>query len=63
MESKNQVLKELNSIDNLIQIYSTIDMVRVEQLMVNKVALESILLNIMSEENDIHLATLKALNG
>ncbi len=62
LQSKAQVIKELNSIDNLIAIYSTLDMVRVEQLVTNKTNLEKVLMSIMSEENDIYLNKIKAAN-
>ena len=62
MESKLQVLKELNSIDNLISIYSTIDMVRVQEVVANKTELESVLMDIMNYENNQYLASIKAAN-
>ena len=63
MNSKKQVLEQLAHIDNLIEIYSSIDMIRVDQLAMNKRNLETVLLSLMTYENNIHMVMLKALNG
>lgn len=60
LQSKEQLITELKRIDDLILIYSAMDMVRVKQLAANKTALEAILMDIMSRENDTWLATIKA---
>ena len=62
LQSKQQVIKELDAIDNLIAIYSTIDMVRVSDLIVNKRNLESVLMGIMNHENDMWLASIAVAN-
>jgi hypothetical protein len=61
-QAKLQLRKELDSIDNLIAIYSTMDMVRVAQLVSNKVALERILLDVMDQENEVYLASIRKSN-
>ena len=63
MNSKKQILEQLAHIDNLMEIYSSIDMIRVDQLAMNKRNLETVLLSLMAYENNIHMVMLKALNG
>ena len=47
----------LESIENKIFIYSAIDMVRVEELSVTKRELELLFLDLLSESNDLFLAS------
>ena len=47
----------LESIENKIFIYSAIDMVRVEELSVTKRELELLFLDLLSESNDMFLAS------
>lgn len=60
LQSKVQVMDELNKIDDLIARYSQFDMVRVGELVESKKKLESVLLNIMNVENDLYLSKIKA---
>lgn len=54
--TKEEVLKQLAAIDDLILVYSAIDYIRVEQLVAIKTKLEGVLIDIISLENDIWLA-------
>lgn len=48
----------LDGIDDKIAIYSTIDMVRVEQLIYTKIELEKSLLEVLSESNALWLQSI-----
>ena len=50
--------KLLDGIDDKIAIYSTIDMVRVEQLIYTKIELEKSLLDVLSESNALWLQSI-----
>ena len=50
--------KLLDGIDDKIAIYSTIDMVRVEQLIYTKIELEKSLLEVLSESNALWLQSI-----
>lgn len=50
--------KLLDGIDDKIAIYSTIDMVRVEQLIYTKIELEKSLLDVLSESNTLWLQSI-----
>jgi len=52
--------KVLTDIEDKIAIYSTIDMVRVEQLAVTKRELELMFLDVLSESNDLWLRSIKS---
>ena len=52
--------KVLTDIEDKIAIYSTIDMVRVEQLAVTKRELELMFLDVLSESNDLWLQSIKS---
>lgn len=52
----------LNGIDDKIALYSTIDMVRVAQLVVTKTELESALLDVLSESNGLWLSSIVESN-
>jgi len=49
----------LTEIETKIAIYSTMDMIRVEELMCTKKELEVLFLDLLSESNDMYLASLR----
>jgi len=50
----------LTGIEEMIAIYSTIDMVRVEQLSQSKKEIEVMFLDVLSESNDLWLKSIKS---
>jgi hypothetical protein len=50
----------LTGIEEMIAIYSTIDMVRVEQLSQSKKEIEVMFLDVLSESNDLWLQSIKS---
>lgn len=55
----NQLIAELEMIECLINIYSTLDINRVKLLTIKKKELELSLLDILCLENDVYLESLK----
>lgn len=49
----------LTNIENLIAIYSNIDMIRVEQLSIVKRELEMVFIDVLNESNDLWLHSIK----
>jgi hypothetical protein len=52
----------LSGIEDKIAIYSTIDMVRVQQLVATKTELESVFLDVLNESNALWLSSIVETN-
>lgn len=51
--------RQINELDDMIAIYSTLDFIRVGELMGNRIRLNNQLLDVMSEANDLYLESIK----
>lgn len=51
--------KQITELDDMIAIYSTLDYIRVGELMGDRIKLNNQLLDVMSEANDLYLKSIK----
>lgn len=65
LERKSQLIAEtalvnrlIDDVDHLIEVYSGMDFVRVSELMVTRASYMSILLDLLSESNDLYLGSI-----
>lgn len=56
----NDLNKRINAIDSMIEVYSTIDYIRVGELMGERISLNNHLLDVLSESNDLWLQSIKS---
>lgn len=52
--------RRINELDDMIAIYSTLDFIRVGELMGDRISLNNQLLDVMSEANDLYLEAIRA---
>jgi hypothetical protein len=52
----------INETDTMIEIYSTIDFIRVGELLSTRVSLMNSLLDVLSESNDLYLSAIASSN-
>ena len=51
--------RQINELDGMIEIYSTLDFIRVGELMGDRIRLNNQLLDVLSESNDLYLESIK----
>jgi hypothetical protein len=51
--------RQITELDDMIAIYSTLDYIRVGELMGDRIRLNNALLDVMSEANDLYLESIK----
>lgn len=75
LDRKSQIIAEtalvnrlIDDVDHLISVYSNLDFIRVNELMVTRSSYMNMLLDLLSESNDLYLGTIavktkKAVKG
>ena len=65
LERKSQIIAEtalvnrlIDDVDHLIEVYSGLDFIRVSELMVTRASYMSMLLDLLSESNDLYLGSI-----
>jgi hypothetical protein len=54
--------RQINELDDMIAIYSTLDFIRVGELMGERISLNNALLDVINESNDLYLESIRLNN-
>jgi hypothetical protein len=67
LDRKSQIIAEtalvnrlIDDVDHLIEVYSAIDFIRVDELMKTRATYMSMLLDLLNENNDLYLSSIKS---
>jgi regulator of sigma D len=59
VELTNVLNRRIDELDHMIEIYSTLDFIRVGELMSERISLNNQLLDVISESNDLYLESIR----
>lgn len=62
IDMTNRLNRQINELDTMIEIYSTIDYVRVGELVGERIRLNNMLLDVLSDSNDLYLESIASTN-